>query len=80
MYLCHIFCTEKKKVTEGNEHPTNIKPDVVESMEIDKIDAGKADRGTNTKANEGKQVLSNASKNSDANKPARKRITPIAIN
>ncbi|XP_008798986.1 chromatin assembly factor 1 subunit FAS2 homolog isoform X1 [Phoenix dactylifera] len=75
--------SEEKKITEGNGHPTSMKPNVVESMEIDNIDAGKADiahRGTNTKANEGKQVLSNASKNSDSNKPARKRITPVAIN
>ena len=79
----YLFCAEGKKVTEGNELPRNLKPDVVDRMEIDNVDPGKAgiaDKGTNTKTSEGNQVLSNASKNSDANRPARKRITPIAIN
>lgn len=72
---------DEKKAVEGNANMSSVKPEMEDNTEVDKEDIGrKVDTETDSKAVEGTQPSSASTKNSAPNKPAKKRITPIAIN
>ncbi|ONK58033.1 uncharacterized protein A4U43_C09F7250 [Asparagus officinalis] len=71
---------EAKRTTEGITKPTNMKPESVDNMEIDKVEAPKTVEKTDTEAGKAEQVVSAPTLKADASKaPRKKRITPVAI-
>ncbi|CAL9164970.1 unnamed protein product, partial [Musa hybrid cultivar] len=68
------------KASEGKADLSNVETEVIDHMEIDKKNAAKVNSETVTKIKEGRLPISTVTKNSDANKSTKKRITPTVIN
>ncbi|KAJ0970476.1 hypothetical protein J5N97_023353 [Dioscorea zingiberensis] len=74
------FCLAETSKTANP--PAVSKPELSNQMAMEKPEAPKDDEAADKKTNKGnhQSQSSTATKTSDTNKPARKRITPIAIN
>ncbi|KAJ0970475.1 hypothetical protein J5N97_023352 [Dioscorea zingiberensis] len=73
------FCLAETSKTANP--PAVSKPELSNQMAMEKPEAPKDDEAADKKTNKGNQSQSStATKTPDTNKPARKRITPIAIN
>ncbi|XP_064937645.1 chromatin assembly factor 1 subunit FAS2 homolog isoform X1 [Musa acuminata AAA Group] len=75
-----ISPSEASKASEGKADLSNVETEVTDHMEIGKKNAAKVNSETVTKIKEGRLPISTVTKNSDANKSTKKRITPTAIN
>lgn len=80
MMKYHHNCVEASKASEGKADLSNVETEVTDHMEIGKKNAAKVNSETVTKIKEGRLPISTVTKNSDANKSTKKRITPTAIN
>lgn len=71
--------SDPNKASEGNAEATKLKPEIVDNMEIDKVEARKSGEAETESAG-ARQAVSTPIQNADASKASKKkRITPIAI-